>query len=74
MTADFNTEDLSEFECFKHADTVQHNKRLISFPRDRSAIDNIVFPKAFELKNCDVYKATHSDHRHMWAEFEWTVE
>ncbi len=73
LTADFNTQDLDEFECFGEVNSLQKIQRYVSHPSDSLAIDNIVFSNNFKYKDSGMDDTSHSDHNLLWGEFSVIV-
>lgn len=68
LTADFNTDDLSEFRIIPRSRVVNQHQ-YISCPEDKSAIDNIVYSPEWTLLSSGMQKEKHSDHYLVWAIF-----
>lgn len=69
LTADFNTEDFSEFSCIADSLLVNNaENKMLSFS-GKSAIDNIVLPSGASVEASGCFnQVSHSDHYMIWAE------
>lgn len=69
LTADFNTENFSEFDVLNYGELVNcSTRRHITFPSSNKAIDNIVLSKDFTVADTGTVKVSRSDHRMLWAD------
>ena len=53
MTADFNTENLKEFEVFDGA-TLANNRKYATYPSSSTAIDNIVLDEGWTIDTIEL--------------------
>lgn len=69
LTADFNTDDFSEFSVIEDSLLVNNEaNRMLSYAA-KSAIDNIVLPSSAEVRASGMLDSvSHSDHVMVWAE------
>lgn len=69
LTADFNTDDFSEYGCIADSQLVNNaENKMLSFG-GKSAIDNIVLPAAATVKESGCFnQVNHSDHFMVWAD------
>ena len=70
MTADFNTENLKEFEVFDGA-TLANPHKYATFPSSSTAIDNIVLDEGWEITDSGMLQNGKSDHNLLWAEIHY---
>ena len=69
VSADFNTEDLGEFEVFEDSRLV-NTGGYETYPSGHSAIDNLIIPKSWSIADSGVYASGRSDHNMLWAEIK----
>ncbi len=70
LTGDFNTADFSEFMTIGGSLINRTGRNYPTFDSG-SAIDNIVFSKAFTENASGTVTKSYSDHYMLWAEFTW---
>lgn len=70
MTADFNTENLKEFEVFDGA-TLANNRKYATYPSSSTAIDNIVLDEGWTIVDSGMLASDKSDHNLLWAEIHY---
>ena len=72
LTADFNTQDFSEFSVLGASVMVNRaDSRHVTFPGGSSAIDNILTSSGFTELKTETIVSDASDHYLMWTEFEF---
>lgn len=70
LTGDFNTDDFTEFDVLGGSLINNEHHRYPTF-ESGSAIDNIVFSASFAEYSSGYVIESYSDHRLLWAEFNW---
>lgn len=69
LTGDFNTQDYSEFTVLGYGGMLNNAQRhYVTFPGNKSSIDNIVFSGNFKISKSGTVAESYSDHRMLWAE------
>lgn len=73
LTADFNTQDFSEFDALGYGALVNNSShKYATFPKSNSAIDNIVLSDGFKIGRISTVANSHSDHRMLWSDLKLT--
>ena len=74
VTGDFNVESLNEFDAIPLNKINREDNKLITFPEEKIAIDNILFTDNIKALSNGVTDTKNSDHYMLTAELEITVE